>query len=224
MADAQLAGGLSEMAGGEIIGRPGLKEPAARQFSRITGGEQELATLIRQAAFGDGDALSRLYDEPGGLVYGLALSWMGDQSAAEQVTMEVYEKIYRSGVSVVCGNKKPLAWLLCLTSRQMEACLNRESSREARCGENRTTDNKITLTTISCRAVAFTKALLALTLEERMVVQLACQTSLTLDEIAAGLDWSVERVRTRLGTGMTRLRTELRPPIHQVHDDSPALD
>jgi DNA-directed RNA polymerase specialized sigma24 family protein len=143
-------------------------------------------------------ALSRLYDETGSLVYGLALSWMGDRSTAEQITMEVYEKIYRSGVSVACGNKKPLLWLLCLTYRHMEAHLTKTSRA----------------------AVASTSGLLALTSQERMVVELACRTRLPLEEIAAGLDWSVERVRTRLGTGMTRLRTELQ----QVHHDSPALD
>lgn len=210
-----------EVAGREILDGPRFEGPSAGHWDWLRISERELATLMRRAAHGDRNALSLLYDETAGLVYGLALRLSNDQSSAEQVTMDVYKKVCRSGLTDGPGNEGPVAWLVSLTYRQIETRYpNKHGSAEARTGSlTHTTSQAISpskeLGIFVALETVVQAALLALTPEERKVVELACHARLTLDEIAARLEWSVEAVRMRLRTGMTRLRGRLRPLIER---------
>lgn len=220
-AGSQPGGARSKIAGRKILDGPRLAGPSAGQWDQFRSRERELATLMRRAAHGDRNALSLLYDETAGLVYGLARRLSNDQSVAEQVTMDVYKKVCRSGLTDGPGNKGPVAWLVSLTYGQIETRHpNKDGSTEARTGSlTHTTSQAISPTKESGTSMApetvVQAALLALAPEERKVVELACQARLTLDEIAARLEWSVEAVRMRLRTGMTRLRGQLRPLIER---------
>jgi RNA polymerase sigma-70 factor (ECF subfamily) len=58
-------------------------------------GERLWSALMVQVAEGDEHALTRLYDGTNRTVYGLALRILGDSSAAEDVTLEVYLQVWR---------------------------------------------------------------------------------------------------------------------------------
>lgn len=82
-AGSQPGGTTSKIAGGEILDGPRFEGPSAGHWDWLRSSEHELATLMRRAAHGDRNALSLLYEETAGLVYGLALRLSNDQSAAE---------------------------------------------------------------------------------------------------------------------------------------------
>ena len=220
-AGSQPGGARSKIAGRKILDGPRLAGQSADQWDQFRSRERELVTLMRgRATHGDRNALSLLYDETAGLVYGLAPRLSNDQSAAEQVTMDVYKKVCRSGLNDGPGGTKLPCGLVGVAHLRADQTHhpNKDGSTEARTGSlTHTTSQAISPTKESGTSMApetvVQAALLALAPEERKVVELACQARLTLDEIAARLPWSVEAVRMRLRTGMTRLRGQLRPLI-----------
>src|SRR5262249_51171034 len=77
--------------------------------------EAALAALVARIAEGDQRALTALYDETSALVYSLALRILHDQQAAEDVTIDVYEQVYRQVSRYDATRGTPSTWLLTLT-------------------------------------------------------------------------------------------------------------
>ena len=76
--------------------------------------EQEYGELIARTAKGDQHALSTLYDRTSPQVYGLALKILGDQSAAEEVTLDVYTQVWRQAHTYDAQRGSPGGWLMAL--------------------------------------------------------------------------------------------------------------
>src|SRR5262245_17542992 len=74
----------------------------------------DLAVLIERTANGEESALAALYDRTAAMVNGLALRILGDRSAAEEVTGDVYLQVWRQAERYNAGRGAPLAWLLTL--------------------------------------------------------------------------------------------------------------
>src|SRR5262249_10924448 len=68
--------------------------PSSVTFKRLPR-EGVWLEYLAQASSGDESALAFLYDETNTLVYGLALRMLGNIEDAEEVTLDVYNQVWR---------------------------------------------------------------------------------------------------------------------------------
>src|SRR5690349_18144629 len=68
--------------------------------------------LVGRVASGDDDALGAIYDRYGGAVYSLALRIVRDGATAEEVTQEVFVRLWRAAASFDPAKGKVSTWLL----------------------------------------------------------------------------------------------------------------
>jgi RNA polymerase sigma-70 factor (ECF subfamily) len=178
----------------------------------------DLASLITRTADGDEVALAGLYDATCSQVYGLAVRILGDHPVAEEAASDVYMQVWRQAVRFDPNRGAPLGWLLTITrSRAIDRLRThgkrQEMERDER--ENQTpAGDSDTAGPEQHAAVAegrhiVCQALMRLSPHERRAIELAYFEGLSHTEIAAALDTPLGTVKTRIRTGMTRLRATL---------------
>jgi DNA-directed RNA polymerase specialized sigma24 family protein len=70
---------------------------------------------LRRAASGDDKAFASLYDETNTMVYGLAMRMLANVEDAEEVTLDVYNQVWRIAKSFDAGRGTVTSWLMTLT-------------------------------------------------------------------------------------------------------------
>jgi RNA polymerase sigma-70 factor (ECF subfamily) len=180
--------------------------------------EPQWAELVRRAAEGDQAALGELYDETSHLVYGLAWRILGDPIGAEEVSIDVYEQVWRQAAKYDSQRAAPLAWLLMLTRSRaidhLRITRRRRQREESLDGAvslpSHTADpEQDSMTAERCRMVQ--TALAGLKPEQREVIELAYFDGLSQSEIADHLHVPLGTVKTRIRLGMMKLREWLLP-------------
>jgi RNA polymerase sigma-70 factor, ECF subfamily len=68
-------------------------------------------TLIRLIAHAQEDALGELYDRYGRLVYSVALNTLGDPPRAEEVTQDVFERVWEKASTYSADEGRVVNWL-----------------------------------------------------------------------------------------------------------------
>lgn len=183
--------------------------------------EQQWVMLIRRAATGEQEALAELYDGTSRWVYGVALRILGDQMMAEEVTVDVFEQVWRQAASYDLDRGKPLAWLLMLArSRAIDRL--RSSNQQRQREEPLALDSSSAASIIdpeeellvSEKRRLVQSALASLRPEQREAVELAYFLGLTQSEIAEQLQLPLGTVKTRIRLGMIKLR-ELFLPLQE---------
>ena len=178
--------------------------------------EPSLVALVEQAVGGDGDALSALYEETSARVFGLASKILGDRSAAEDVAIDVYMQVHRGTARFDATRGHPLAWLLMLTRSRAIDRLRADAGRR----RFETPSDMATLpaslesgpeewTEAGRLGSAVSRALGALSPEQRQLISLAYYGGFSQSEIAEKLGLPLGTVKTRIRTGMTVLRAQL---------------
>src|SRR4051812_42278858 len=77
--------------------------------------EEAWLRYLQQAAAGDEGAFASLYDETNSLVYGLAVRMLSSVEDAEEVTLDVYNQVWRIAKSFDMNRGTVTAWLMTLT-------------------------------------------------------------------------------------------------------------
>lgn len=179
--------------------------------------EEALLALVGRIARGDQAALGTLYDETSAMVHGLAVKILRDESAAEDVTLDVYMQAFRQASSYDRERGSPLAWLLTLARSRAIDRFRSDAQRRTREMPLETVaaapaaeadPAESTLAGESRRIVR--AALAALAPEQRRAIELAYYTGMSHSEIAETLGQPLGTVKTRIRTGMLALRAGLR--------------
>lgn len=181
--------------------------------------ERSWSALVTQIADGNQDALTELYDSTNRIVYGLALRILGDSSSAEEILFEVYLQVWRTARNFDPSRGKVTSWLVSMTrSRAIDAL----RSRQAR-GANvaRSIDELSNVQDLRSepegdsiqrsRAQVIRNSLAELPPDQRNAIELAYFSGLTHGEIAARTGLPLGTVKTRIRSGMGRLRELLAP-------------
>ena len=196
---------------------PSYMQPG-RPLAAREAREQALLVLIGRMARGDQAALATLYDDTSSMVHGLAVKILRDESAAEDVTIDVYMQVFRQASSYDSGRGSPLAWLLTLTrSRAIDRFRSDAKWRLSKASLDTvesvpaTTADPIESTLTSESQHVVLAALAALTPEQRRAIELAYYAGMSQSEIAEALHQPLGTVKTRIRTGMLALRDALRP-------------
>ena len=182
---------------------------------RIHLGDDE--SLLRRIQRRDETALEELYDRQSTAVYSLALRIVGDRAAAEDVLSDVFWRVWRRAETFDPRRGSPTAWLLTITRRRALDELRMGARRERR---ERSPDAmgevpQERAPSPEGEALAgevqehVREALSALPREQRGPIELAYFEGLTHVEIADRLQEPLGTIKTRIRTGMQRLRESL---------------
>ena len=164
--------------------------------------------LLQRLADGDLQALGAVYDRYAPMVNGLALRILRDTGDAEDVVQDVFVQVWREAARFDRGRGSPQSWICTIArSRALDRLRRRRARREEAGGEEAaatvSTDPGVSPAVLS---VSMRKALDTLSIEQRRPLELAYYEGLTQVEIAERLQEPLGTVKTRMRTGLMRLR------------------
>ena len=178
-------------------------------------GARDLAHLSDEAllslvASSDDLALAELYDRFGRVAYGLALRILRDETLAQDAVQEAFLAIWRSADRFLAERGKASTWILTLVHRRAVDFVRREDRRRGEPLESAaepvasgTTEDEAELG-FERRVVQ--EALRRLTPEQREALELGYYGGLTQSELAERLGQPLGTIKSRMFTGLSRLR------------------
>ena len=167
--------------------------------------------MVKSVAAGDEMALASLYDRYRLILFGLLTRILNSRTEAEDVLQEVFLQVWRRASDFDEGRGRPFTWLVTLARSRAIDRLRLITSRErllASAAKEVWEENSdaVADTLHAERMQAVKRALDKLTDEQRNVLFLAYFDGLTQSEIAAKLKTPLGTVKTRMRSGMIKLR------------------
>jgi RNA polymerase sigma factor (sigma-70 family) len=168
--------------------------------------------LVEAVARADEDALGELYDRFGKVAYGLAYKILQDAALAEDAVQEAFLQIWRGASSYRPERGKASTWLLTFVHRRAVDLVRREQKRRTLPamadpeGSDPGADEAVV--TRSRREIV-QDALRRLPAEQREPIELAYYGGLTQSELADRLDQPLGTIKSRMFSGLQRLRVLL---------------
>jgi RNA polymerase sigma-70 factor (ECF subfamily) len=167
--------------------------------------------LLALTAREDEDALAALYDRYSRVAYGLALRIVRDPTLAEDAVQDACLTVWRTAKDFRSDRAKPSTWILTLVHRRAVDIVRREERRRAAPLETAeepdprglAADEEIELTD---RRRIVQEALRRLPDEQREALELAYYGGLTQSELAERLSVPIGTIKSRMFTGLRRLR------------------
>jgi RNA polymerase sigma-70 factor (ECF subfamily) len=175
--------------------------------------------LMRRLADGDADALGPLYGRYARLVLSVAGQSL-DQSAAEDLVQEVFLVVWRKASTFDPERGTFRSWLLEIAHTRVLNELRRRSRRPRLLpdqGDDRLrlmedpTPEPIESVLHGQRRHAIDEALAALPPEQQQALRLAFFSELTHEEVATSTAVPLGTAKSRIRTGLRRLRSQLNP-------------
>ena len=170
---------------------------------------EDASRLMERVLGRDAAAFEALYDGYHRLVYGLALRVLSDPSAAEDVTQAVFLKIWDDPAVFRGGNFA--AWIARVTrNRALDAVRARGVRDKTEFSESLPVDDTVEDAAIANLDGARVRdALSRLPPEQREPIELGFFGGVTHQEIASRIGLPLGTVKTRIRTGLRRLRNAL---------------
>jgi RNA polymerase sigma-70 factor (ECF subfamily) len=170
--------------------------------------------LLALVSHDDDVALAELYDRYSRAAYGLALRVVRDSSLAEDAVQDAFLTIWRTAGSFLAEKAKPSTWILTLVHRRAVDVVRREERRRAAPLETvdvpdptgASTDEEAALRD---RRRIVQAALQQLPDDQREALELAYYGGLTQSELAERLSLPLGTIKSRMFTGLRRLRDVL---------------
>jgi RNA polymerase sigma factor (sigma-70 family) len=168
--------------------------------------DEALVALVARA---DEAALAELYDRIGGSAYGLAFRILRDNALAEDAVQEAFLGLWRTAGSFVPERAKASTWILTLVHRRAVDVVRREQRRRTQPLEDAPEP-----VTGSAEQAAWTHlerervqaALTQLPDAQREAIELAYYGGFTQSELAERLGEPLGTIKSRMFTGLARLR------------------
>lgn len=167
--------------------------------------------LLQAIAAGDEQALGRLYDRYSRILFGLLMRILNNRAEAEDVLQETLLQVWRRAADFDPARGKPFTWLVTLTRSRAIDRLRQRAARD-RLAETASTlvpdeaSDAVTDTLHAEQRELVTRALAQLPEEQRQALYLGYYEGLTQSEIAVKLATPLGTVKTRMRSGMMKLR------------------
>lgn len=181
--------------------------------------------LINLITQDDTAALSELYDRYSRLVYSIAVNTVGDSESAEEITLDVFMRVWENAGSYQSGRGKFTTWLTSITRHRAIDILRRRSSRPESDSVRwadvsadvipNIVDNPADITSRLIRQERVRAAIAELPEAQALALALAYFKGYTHREIAETLDEPLGTIKTRIRLAMQKLR-------HMLREDAPA--
>lgn len=175
-------------------------------------------SLLRLIARSQESALSELYDRYGRLVYSVALNTLSDSSLAEEVTQDVFIRVWQKGSTYNVEHGRVVAWLTSIARHRSidiyrHARSHQEhmqvSWQEAEALEPPDSINVERDVDLAQRQERIRRAVALLPAEQKQALGMSFFQGLSHQEIADALSEPLGTVKTRIRLGMQKLRTIL---------------
>lgn len=166
--------------------------------------------LLTRAAQGDDTALGTLYDNHGGVAYGLAYRMLDDVGLAKDLVQEAFLAVWKNAASFDVERGSARSWILTIVRhRAIDEIRRRHPTVVPNDIDDEGTDNAWTTLFTMLRREALARGLETLTPERREVLVLAYVGGLSQSEIAARLGIPLGTVKSKTRHALTELRRVL---------------
>jgi RNA polymerase sigma-70 factor (ECF subfamily) len=166
--------------------------------------------LLSLVAGSDDNALAELYDRFGGVAYGLALRILRDETLAQDAVQEAFLGIWRTADRFLAERAAARTWILTLVHRRAVDLVRREDIRRSdpleSAPEPAAPESVEEEATIRAQRRVIQEALQQLTPEQREAIELGYYGGLTQSELAERLGQPLGTVKSRMFSGLGRLR------------------
>jgi RNA polymerase sigma-70 factor (ECF subfamily) len=189
---------------------------------KVRVSEQDWVGLVRSIAAGDQIALHTLFEQAHRIVFTLIVRITNNRETAEEMTLDVFYDVWRRASSYDPANGSVVGWIM-NQARCRAIDRLRFEHRKKRLSSH--VDGPVMTSEAIDPQRAFEleeqgrllrSALDVLTPEERQVIETAFFSELTHVEVAAKLKEPVGTVKTRIRSGLTKLRKALAAPTRDL--------
>ena len=174
--------------------------------------DEALVALVARA---DEGAFAELYDRFGHVAYGLALQVVRDPALAEDAVQDAFLAVWRSSGRFVAERAKASTWVLTLVHRRAVDVVRREQPRRTeplgkapQPSANMTEDEAW----LRLQRTRVQDALRRLPDQQREAIELAYYGGFTQSELADRLGEPLGTIKSRMFSGLARLRELLAEP------------
>jgi RNA polymerase sigma-70 factor, ECF subfamily len=170
--------------------------------------------LLHAVAQGDEAALARLYDAYRVILFGLLVRILNSREEAEDILQDVFIQVWRRAKDFDERRGRPFTWLVTLARSRAIDRLRLLGARQrlaAGAGQEQTeaVSDALSDTIKLAQRETVRRALAELPEEQRKTLVLAYFEGLTQSEIASQLNTPLGTVKTRMRSGMIKLRALL---------------
>jgi RNA polymerase sigma-70 factor, ECF subfamily len=183
--------------------------------------EGEWVVLVQSVAAGDQGALHALYERAHRAVFTLIMRITANREAAEEVTLDVFHDVWRHASRYQEDDGTVLGWIM-IQARSRAIDRLRFDQRKKRVQREpgdplpaAVTANPDDVIAFKQKSQALRAALAVLTPDERKAIEAAFFSELTYAEVAAGLNQPLGTIKTRIRSGLHKLRQALAEGGHR---------
>ena len=165
--------------------------------------------LVALVARSDESALAELYDRVGGTAYGLAYRVLRVEELAEDAVQEAFLGLWRGAGSFIPERAKASTWILTLVHRRAVDLVRREQLRRAEPIEGApepAVGSAEEAAWLRLDRERVQDALAQLPDQQREAIELAYYGGYTQSELAERLGQPLGTIKSRMFSGLTRLR------------------
>jgi len=177
--------------------------------------EKDWVGLVQSIAAGDQLALHALYERTHRIVFTLIMRIAGNRETAEELTLDVFYDVWRRASRYDAGNGTVLGWIM-NQARSRAIDRLRFEQRKKRVDPHASdplpeldADDSDDILELKEQSRALRDALAVLTADERQAIEAAFFSELTYAEVAARLNQPLGTVKTRIRSGLHKLRQAL---------------
>jgi RNA polymerase sigma-70 factor (ECF subfamily) len=176
--------------------------------------EQEWAALIQSIAAGDQLALHALYERTHRIVFTLMVRLTANRETAEEVTIDVFHDVWRHAGRYDAASGTVLAWIMNQARSRAIDRLRFENRKKRSSDDDRESiaepaADPHDVVELRQQGEALRAALATLTPDEREAIETTFFAELTHAEAAARLNQPLGTIKTRIRSGLHKLRHAL---------------
>jgi RNA polymerase sigma-70 factor (ECF subfamily) len=177
--------------------------------------EKDWVTLVQSIAAGDQRALHALYERTHRIVFTLIARITNNRETAEEVTLDVFHDVWRRASTYDAAGGSVVGWIM---NQARSRAIDRVRFDQRKKRVNPHADAPLPVATTrdpheACdleeQGRLLRQALTVLKPEERQVIETAFFSELTYDQVATRLNQPLGTVKTRVRSGLMKLRQAL---------------
>jgi RNA polymerase sigma-70 factor (ECF subfamily) len=177
--------------------------------------EKDWVRLVQSIAAGDQLALHSLYEQMHRIVFTLIVRMTNNRETAEELTLDVFHDVWRRAANYDPANGSVVGWIM---NQARSRAIDRLRFEHRKKRFNNYEDSPLTTTAandpqqtyyLKEQSHLLRNALEVLTPEERQAIETAFFSELTYHEVATKLNQPPGTVKTRIRSGLGKLRRAL---------------
>jgi RNA polymerase sigma-70 factor (ECF subfamily) len=178
--------------------------------------ELEWVMLVQSIAGGDQLALHALWEMAHRVVFTLTMRIISSRETAEEVTIDVFHDVWRGASRYDAANGTVLGWIMNQARSRAIDRLRFEGRKKRSPGSDEQPSAEVAADPLDVlelrrQAESLRAALTALTRDERQAIEATFFAGLTHAEAAARLNQPLGTIKTRIRSGLDKLRHSLTP-------------